>query len=968
MAPNNQKFKIGLLNPGSLSTKHEEFIVAIEHHRVDLMALNETWLRPGEVARAPTITNYQLRHVPRNGIGRKRGGGVGFYIRNGVTTRICENPINPPVEQMWLKITLNRVKLIVGTAYRPPWLDIDIFFDALTDSISSFGNFDYIILLGDFNINLLIQDSHYYKFYSFMQYFNLVQYVSSPTHFTDHSQTLIDVICSNMQLSNIIIDHIPSLSNHAFLTCEISVKKPKLVPRHFFYRPLKNINLDAFQANISCFQWDEIASLTNVNDMVRKFNDTLLQIYDLYAPVKYAVIKRESHPWITDTVREMIKLRNKAFQRFKMTKLKTHEQYYKNLKKTVRSAIYNEKKAYFTHYVNYNFNNPSVLWKNIKLHINFSARSGSEIPNHLLDANNINDYFCNIPGQSEASASEIDYFESNKFCSASFELKAVDEAIVGRVIKSLKSNAQGDDGITLDMLILTLPHTLPVITAIINTSILTSTFPNAWKTALVTPLPKTNNVLELKDLRPISILPFISKILEKVVNTQLVDYIESNNLLPIAQSGFRRGRSTVTALANVVDDILYSQDKGEGTILVLLDYSRAFDSINIPLLISKLRYYGFSRAAVEWFSSYLNGRSQVVKINDVNGCTIHSSPRELTRGVPQGSILAPTLYIMNTADIGRKIEFCNYHLYADDIQLYLSFNPSETHNAISKINADLYNITTWSKANTLVLNPNKSKYIILGSNRQIECIINKNPTLKIMGESVERVLEARNLGVNIDSSLHFESHILEIARNCFYRLKVLYRVRDFVSEPIRIKLCDSLILSKFSYADTVYGPGLLARTARVIQRVQNACARFIFHIPPRTHVTPYLNTANILRMSLRRQLSLATLVFGVIKTCTPEYLFRKLYWRKENSTQQVRAVSKILTVPKHHSAAFRGSFRYAATMCWNNLPPPLRQANSVCSFKRNLKKILFSLQKHEINVGGRTDLNSNFHGWLLNMN
>lgn len=155
---------------------------------------------------------------------------------------------------MWLRLVLNGVKLIIGTAYRPPWLDTDTFLDALTDSISSFYNYDHIILLGDFNINLLVQDTNHAKFSSFLQYFNLGQYVTTPTHFTGHSQTLIDVLCSNLQLFNIIVDHIPSLSNHAFLTCEINVKKPKPEGRYFLYRPLKNINLEAFQANISSLQ------------------------------------------------------------------------------------------------------------------------------------------------------------------------------------------------------------------------------------------------------------------------------------------------------------------------------------------------------------------------------------------------------------------------------------------------------------------------------------------------------------------------------------------------------------------------------------------------------------------------------------------------------------------------------------------------------------------------------------------
>lgn len=389
----------------------------------------------------------------------------------------------------------------------------------------------------------------------------------------------------------------------------------------------------------------------------------------------------------------------------------------------------------------------------------------------------------------------------------------------------------GDDGISLDMLLLTLPHSLGTITAIINKSIMSSVFPDAWKVALVTPLPKKSHVSSFKDLRPISILPCISKIIERLVYTQLSAFLEKNQVLPVLQSGFRKTRSTATALLDVVDNILSAQDMGMGTIMALLDFSRAFDAINTKLLLSKMKYYGFEPDTIKWFSSYLNDRMQVVKLQDSSGMFLKSKPSILSRGVPQGSILGPLLFILYTADVRNVIKHSNFHLYADDIQIYIPCNPTNVTEVVAKINEDLNNITTWSSSNSLVLNPSKSKVMIFGSKHQLKQINSYKPKMFISGEEIDRVFESRNLGVIMDESLRFESHIADIARNSFYRLKILYRIRDFLSEDLRIKLCDTLILSRFDYADVVYGPRLLARTDRIIQRVQNACAGYCLEFP-----------------------------------------------------------------------------------------------------------------------------------------
>ncbi|CAH2088868.1 unnamed protein product [Euphydryas editha] len=192
---------LGLFNPGSLGTHHDEFIVLMERHMVDIIAINETWLRPGEHGRAPRLPGYRLRHIPRPPEIRSRGGGVGFYIKRGMSVRTLVHPNTALVEQMWLSVKINKKTIIVGTAYRPPWGNITTFFDALSDTISSLPYYDNLYLLGDFNINFLGTGEYQRQvFDQFLCAHGLVQHVSNPTHFTADSETLIDLICSNARV------------------------------------------------------------------------------------------------------------------------------------------------------------------------------------------------------------------------------------------------------------------------------------------------------------------------------------------------------------------------------------------------------------------------------------------------------------------------------------------------------------------------------------------------------------------------------------------------------------------------------------------------------------------------------------------------------------------------------------------------------------------------------------------------
>lgn len=944
-------FKFGLFNAGSLcnGSKHDEFLLAIGQHEPDIMAINETWLKTGQEGRAPSVPGYRLRHVPRSIGTRKRGGGVGFFIKKGINVRTCDHAPHPDVEQMWLKAKINGTRLVMGTAYRPPWLSVDIFLDALSETIALLSDYDRIILSGDFNINMIdVNESKTKCLNQFLVCNSLTNLITQPTHFTAHSSTLIDLICSDGPVLNTEIDHVVELGGHAMVFINLSIKACKIPPKILFTRSLKKIDISRFNSHLDQINWDGVIDLKTVDEKLTLFNNYILDLFDSYAPVKKIVIKHTVKPWLTDNVRYMRGLRNNAHKKYIKNKSETNKASYKALKHLVNTSLYYEQKAYFEQHININLKNPKVLWKNLKNNVIPNFKSNADLPSSFKDPTIMNKSFLNVPGNDSVDTARLTYLNTHRYGASTFSLTTVNESAVAKLLLCLKSNAIGYDNITFDMILMTLPRTLPAITDLINTSIRTSQVPLVWKTAIVRPIPKINDPQDIKDLRPISVLPYLSKILEKVVYGQVSKYLESFDLLPEMQSGFRKKRGTATALHDVIDEVLSAQDVGQGTIMVLLDFSRAFDCINVPLLISKLHYYGFDDSTIAWFRSYFKDRKQLVKITQPDGTCLTSEPSLVTRGVPQGSILGPLLFILYSSDIISCIKHCKYHLYADDLQIFLSFHPRDIDSAVRRINEDLHCLSEWANTNSLALNPSKSKYMVLGSVHQTNTIMDKHSNIIIGGVKVDHVVEARNLGLLLDTNLRFENHVIETARGCFYRLKVMYNIRKFLSVDLRMRLCEALILSKLHYCLTAYGPCLLARSQRLIQRVQNACARFCFHIPPRAHVTPFLNNANILKMAARQELMFACLLFDTIQTKTPSYLFKKLRWSSEGrSNHGIRASRAIvLQVPQHRTVAFRGSFRYRATKCWNIIPPPIRELKSKPAFKVKYRLHLLNYQKN----------------------
>ena len=487
--------------------------------------------------------------------------------------------------------------------------------------------------------------------------------------------------------------------------------------------------------------------------------------------------------------------------------------------------------------------------------------------------------------------------------------------------------------VSLSFIKMSLPYSLPTILHILDTSLQQSYFPSLWKESIIRPIPKISSPLVPKDYRPISLLCSLSKVLERVVHRQISSYLEENGLCNPLQSGFRSHHSTQTALLKVSEDMRWAMDRGRVTLLVLFDFSRAFDCVDHALLMDKLVKFNFSSSVLRWLASYLAGRWQ-----RVSGSSGELSGRlPVSAGVPQGSVLGPLLFSLFISDVSDCLDGCNYHLYADDLQIYLSFCPNEVESAVGVVNKNVRAICDWARENKLRINPEKTRALLIGGPTYIERLLQADsPRVKVNGIEIGYSRSAANLGVIFDSSLKWKDQINATSRRVFWGLHRLIKIRHLIPVTTRAHLINSLIMPLFDYCCLVCGDVSGMRAAR-LDVVMNSCVRFIFDVPRHAHITPYYAQLGWLRASQRRLCVLGRFIFKLFTTSQPQYIISMFTFRSSIHNRVLRGDGRLIHIPTHRTEIAQRSFVVGSARLWNTLPSHIRKSRSLSSFHSLLK-------------------------------
>ena len=517
--------------------------------------------------------------------------------------------------------------------------------------------------------------------------------------------------------------------------------------------------------------------------------------------------------------------------------------------------------------------------------------------------------------------------------SNSFFFKPVTENEILEICRSLKNTTStGYDDISCNVLKQIIHVIVVPLAHIFNASFSTGVFPQKLKIAKIIPVYKKDDKHLFQNYRPISILPSISKLIEKCAFNRLYSFLSKNLILSNSQFGFRSNHSTVHAQIVLQDKITSFIENNDFCIGVFMDLSKAFDLVNHVILLSKLQYHGVRGTAYQWFHSYLSDRLQYTQYDNSS-----SEFALVTHGVPQGSILGPLLFLIYINDLTLASDKFQYIMYADDTTLL--YTQSDLSDIEKNVNGELELIANWFKANKLMLNLKKTNFCAFYNKKKELSIIN-DISLAINTVPISKVNVVNFLGVLIDCDLKWNSHINHVRNKMSKSIGILYKLKSYVPQSILISLYNTLILPYITYCIVVWGNASKSRMD-VIFRLQKKAIRICTNSNYRAHSAPLFKRSRTLNVYDLFKFYTAILGFQYFQNILPTTIFSMFSTNDQIHNHNTRN-SNLLHLWKVKTSFSKRLARNTVPQVWNSLPNFLRMINILSSFKRKLKHDLCS--------------------------
>ena len=808
--------------------------------------------------------------------------------------------------------------------------------------------------MGDINRDLL-QDNIKRTWLEYMESFGLHQIIESPTRVTNHSRTLIDHIYCNTP-NNVLCVNVPNLglSDHfpIFVTRKInSLSSVKNSHFTITYRSFKKFNEEEFCNDLQSIPWDIIKMFDDTNDAVETWSSLFLDVVNKHLPLKQHRVKRKQQPkWITGEIIDAIKTRD----RYKSINDDTQYRIWRN---KVCSMIKHSKKHQYSEILNENFNNPASVWKLFKemgaskqkdCSNIFSLKINNQMVENPKDiADEFNQYFVKVASKIKEPIVPCEFDKLQQFCNAKipsdthFSIPKISHEKVEKFLRNINlTKATGSDNIGPRLLKIAAPFISDSITYICNQSIINSIFPDKWKEGKVRPLHKNGPRDDTNNYRPISVLPVISKLLEKHVHDSLMSFMISYNVLHSTQSGFRPNYSCETALLQMINKFHQAINNGQIIGMVMVDFRKAFDLVDHTLLLKKLKHYKICGDTLQWFSSYLLNRKQKVVMNNVE-----SSTADLECGVPQGSILGPLLFLMFINDLPLYTNNVFTDLYADDTTLYVTGHSQ--YSVQENLQLALQKLSVWCKHNGMLLNTEKTKLMLITTPQKRLHLQYNILHLTYNNEILKNIENDKVLGVHIDNNLTWTVHTEFIAKKIASNLWLLSKLKEYLSTEHRVQFYKTYIQPHIDYCSTVWG-GTSHSNLNRIYRLQKRAVKIILNYEY-NDIASSMNDLKIMNIYERIFLRKAKFMFKISKAITPSYINVMFSLRPINETiQSLRSVNtSSFQIPRPQKEIFKQSLIYSGPIIWNNLPDSLKNLETVNSFHNNCIKWMKSMSTNQ---------------------
>ena len=914
-------------NAQCLANKILPIQVILEENDVDVLLISEHW-QTNENISSLSFTSYKLQSFFCRS--QSTHGGVAIYCKHQLDVKYL------PVSEYCLEgifecacVEIPHLRIIIVVIYRPPAGNFNLFLQQCNNLLTHLWNPGKCLILGgDFNIDFLAHSSNRVLFTDLLVTHNLNKTINTPTRISNFSKTCIDNFFVNIPYYKFDTNNINlHLSDHfsQFLLIDLNVTKSKLGSYNSRYgRKINEENTKKFCNYLENENWHTVLAQQCPNMAFNSFINTFLYYFDLSFPLTRFTTNKQKNDsrWITD---ELLELKNKVcmfsdlaqkYPELRVVCRELNDEYKLKLKKA--------KCAYYDNKINGSNNKMKTMWNVIsEIQGKESIRKIELFENNvqindLEAANRFNTHFTKLD-TNNSSTKDVNFLNSNILMSEkTFFLSPVTEHEVISFINKLKpSNSCGFDEISNNLIKKCKLFIYIPLTFVINLCFEKGEFPNKLKIAKVLPLHKKGDVNVLSNYRAISLLSGFSKLLELSINEQLMNFFVMNKILMPAQHGFMKTKNVDTALFEYNTHILNAIDKKIIPFGLFVDFSRAFDCVDHELLLLKLNRYGVRGHALNIIKSFLSNRYQIVEINGKksNSCLI-------SRGVPQGSILGPLLYLIFANDLALIIQrIPNTHLicYADDTNMLIV--EKDATSGLNTMHIVYEKIVLWSEKNFLELNQEKTVKVMFSHNYNF----NKNNIINNTNFNFSQ--SAKILGVIFDHNLQWTNHIDlmcdKLRKNCY----ALRSIKYHCSLNVLLTLYYANIHSTIRYGILNWG------TCRQVQRVfilQKYAIRILEGLSRGESCRDHFKKLSILTVFSVYIYEICCFVFK------HKYLFQRNQINHEHSTRFRNTL-----IPDQHATAFyqKGPM-YNGCKFFNFLPNTIKQSGNINSFKRNIKKFL----------------------------
>lgn len=937
-----------------------ETFVANISDSITAIAVTETWLTE-QTEKDFFLPGYDFVIKCRK---EKIGGGVGIFIFSNlnyfIRSDLCRMSI--AIECLFIEINqVNRRNIVIGCIYRPPNADrntLDTFNNELCDilNILDLGKNKTILLAGDYNLDLIKQDSHEptADFFNNLVSHSFTPCIQFPTRITDVSSTLIDNIFINATPSmfdsviiyNDISDHLP-IAVHMSAKLALSVNKPEIKSRFYSATAIETFNYTLANDHRWLNLQNMFQTRIDPNTAYNYFYAIYLDVFEKCFPEKVVKISRRRTPikdWMTKGILRSCNKRSTLYRTYKNSGSQEDKNKYIKYRNKLQSIILKTKQNYYCSQFAFISGNLRQTWKllqkitqsePVKKDLETFVEDGIEIINKNDIANKFNQYFVNIgerlAGLIPNSSVHFSTFLKKDYTNSLCLFPTDASEIINIVMKFENKSSFGYDNIPVRVMKASIYNIAEYVSNLVNCSLSSGIFPDQLKIAKVCPIFKDGERNLFSNYRPISILSSFSKIFEKVVFNRVTSYLEENNILFKGQYGFRKRHSTYMALLDMYDKISTAIDRHEYAVGIFIDLSKAFDTLDHSILLKKLQHYGIRGITLSWFNSYLCNRKQYVYLNGV------SSTMQLTQcGVPQGSILGPLLFILYVNDIANCSDILWFILFADDTNVFHS--ESDVNKLTATLNNELTKLSIWFKANKLSLNAKKTKYMIFGSRYSMK---NYKLSLCLDSNYIERVEFTKFLGVLVDEKLTWQRHIDHIKTKISRGLGIMSRARQILPRKVLVMLYYSLVYPYLVYCNIIWGtasPSYLNKILILQKRAVRLCTGSSY----RSTSSPLFKELCMLKIADINKMYTVMFMFNCKLKLLPNSCFDFVSLANNNRIHDTRNTDFFKV--EHFRTNIREKFvTVRGSKLWNSLPISIQSSSNYVQLKKLLRSYFINM-------------------------